>query len=167
MSGFQPRAPLAPPPRRRLPAALVAAGVLVLAAAGFLVLGDGAEPDDQAGAITPPSAANSHAPAAARSAPYATPVATGETAPGETLEALGAALSPVPQRPGGYVVSVADAALLAGTPLRAGDVLFEIDGQKLDAARMKRLADELGRYEDVWVSFERDGKPIEMLLELK
>lgn len=67
----------------------------------------------------------------------------------------------------GYVVTKADAELLAHTPLREGDVLLELDGQKLDPARLERLADELGDYDDVWVSFERDGKKQGMLLELR
>ena len=67
----------------------------------------------------------------------------------------------------GYVVTAADAKLLAATPLREGDVLLEIDGQNLDPARIATLADELGEYDDVWVSFERDGKKQEMLLELR
>ena len=78
-------------------------------------------------------------------------------------------LAPAAAKSGGtgYVVTKADAELLAHTPLREGDVLLELDGQKLDPARLERLADELGDYDDVWVSFERDGKKQEMLLELR
>lgn len=64
----------------------------------------------------------------------------------------------------GYVVTKADADLLSHTALREGDVLLEIDGQKLEPAQ---LAEELGEYDDVWLVFERDGKKQEMLLELR
>lgn len=67
----------------------------------------------------------------------------------------------------GYVVTKADAELLAATPLREGDVILELDGQKLDPARLAKLGEELGEYDDIWVSFERDGKKIETLLELR
>lgn len=78
-------------------------------------------------------------------------------------------LAPARSRTGatGYVVTKADAELLSATPLREGDVVLELDGQKLDQARIERLSDELGGYDDVWVSFERQGKRVETILELR
>ena len=78
-------------------------------------------------------------------------------------------LAPV-RTPGGvtgYVVTAADADLLAATPLREGDVLLVLEGLELDPTRLTGLAEELGEYDDVWVSFERDGKKQETLLELR
>ena len=173
MTGFRPRVaiPADPPPSRGRRALWIAAPLLALVGAGLLVV-TGAEPPDAAGPVPGDAATR--------------PMSGGAVAGGDPLAALpppdpyqpdpaGAALlrelKLEPRRAAngaaGYVVTAADAELLAATPLREGDVLLEIDGQKLDPARIAALADELGGYDDVWVSFERDGRKQEMLLELR
>lgn len=173
MTEFRPRVavPADPPPVRARRALWIAAPLVALAAAGLLVVTG----DDSSDAAD--SAAGS----------TATRLVTGASVTGDNP--LAALPPPDPYRPDpagpallrelkleprraasgatGYVVTPADAELLAATPLREGDLLLEIDGQKLDPARIVTLADELGEYDDVWVSFERDGRKQGVLVELR
>ncbi len=69
-------------------------------------------------------------------------------------------------RVNGYVVRPDDPSILAGTPLRPGDVLLEVDGLKLDAARAALLAQSAGEYQDVFVRLERGNEELEGVLPL-
>lgn len=66
----------------------------------------------------------------------------------------------------GYVVRPDDPSILKGTPLQTGDVLLEVDGLKLDPARVAALAQKVGQYEDVFVRFERGNAEQEDMLPL-
>jgi type II secretory pathway component PulC len=66
----------------------------------------------------------------------------------------------------GYVVRPDDPTILKGTPLQTGDVLLEVDGLKLDPARVALLAKNVGQYEDVFVRFERGSTEQEDMLPL-
>lgn len=66
----------------------------------------------------------------------------------------------------GYVVRPDDPSILQGTPLQVGDVLLEVDGLKLDPARVASLAQNVGQYEDVFVRFERGNAEQEDMLPL-
>lgn len=58
----------------------------------------------------------------------------------------------------GYAIAPAsDAAVLARTQLRTGDILFEIDDRPLDPQRIRTLGDELSVLDRVEVHLERDG----------
>jgi type II secretory pathway component PulC len=66
----------------------------------------------------------------------------------------------------GFVVRPDDPSILEGTPLQSGDVLLEVDGLPLDAARAALLAKDVGQYEDVFVRFERGSAEQEDMLPL-
>lgn len=66
----------------------------------------------------------------------------------------------------GYSVEPADPRILAGTPLRAGDVINVIDGIKLDEGKFRRLDDDMSGLVDVFVAYSRDGKVSEDVLPL-
>lgn len=170
MSEFRPRVAAVPAPPRRRAWLWLVAPLVALAAIAWLVAAGGESPDLADRALPKATRADAGAAAATRARisdlppprPYE-PDPAGKA----LLQEL--TLAPTRARSGGtgYVVTKADAELLAHTALREGDVLLELDGQKLDPARLERLADELGDYDDVWVRFERDGKKQEMLLELR
>jgi hypothetical protein len=145
------------------------AGALGLATAAWLLAPDAARDADDDRPLAATRAGSGGASATRSPIADLPPPAPYEPDPAgrAVLDAL--TLAPAPARSGGtgYVVTKADAELLAHTPLREGDVLLELDGQKLDPARLERLGAELGGYDDVWVSFERDGKKLETLLELR
>lgn len=148
----------------------LAGGAAVAATVILLVLGSPDESPDTAGpALTATRAASTpSAPAAARIASLPPPDPYRPDPAGKAvLEELTLAPARTASGATGYVVTKADAELLAATPLREGDVILELDGQKLDPARLAKLGEELGDYDDLWVSFERDGKTIETLLELR
>lgn len=170
MSEFRPRVAAVPaPPRRRSWVWFVVPLVGIGAVAWLLVTGDDS-PDPADPTMLKATRADAGAAAATRARisdlpppkPYE-PDPAGKA----LLQEL--TLAPTRARSGGtgYVVTKADAELLAHSALREGDVLLELDGQKLDPKRLERLADELGDYDDVWVRFERDGQKQEMLLELR
>ena len=69
-------------------------------------------------------------------------------------------------RVNGYVVRPDDPSILKGTPLQPGDVLLEVDGLKLDAARAALLAQNVGEYQDVFVRLERGDAELEGVLPL-
>ena len=66
----------------------------------------------------------------------------------------------------GYVVDPADPSILAGTPLKSGDVLLEMDGLMLDPARVAALAQNVGNYQDVFIRYERGSATREDMLPL-
>ncbi len=66
----------------------------------------------------------------------------------------------------GYVVRPDDPSILKGTPLQPGDILLEVDGLELDAARAAFLAQNVGDYQDVFVRFERGNAEREGMLPL-
>lgn len=66
----------------------------------------------------------------------------------------------------GYSVEPADPRILAGSPLRAGDVITVIDGIKLDESKFRRLDEDMSGLADVFVSYSRDGKVSEDVLPL-
>lgn len=69
-------------------------------------------------------------------------------------------------RVAGYIVDPADSSILVGTPLQPGDVLLEMDGLKLDPARVAALAQNVGAYQDVFIRYERGSATREDLLPL-
>jgi hypothetical protein len=66
----------------------------------------------------------------------------------------------------GFVVQPEDSSILRGTPLRPGDVLLEVDGLVLDAARAAALANDVGDYQDVFIQYERGNVTREDILPL-
>jgi hypothetical protein len=66
----------------------------------------------------------------------------------------------------GFVVRPEDPSILQGTPLQSGDVLLEVDGLELDAARAAALANNVGDYQDVFIRFERGNVGQEGILPL-
>ena len=69
-------------------------------------------------------------------------------------------------RVNGFVISPDDPLILKGTPLRPGDILLEVDGLKLDAARAALLAQDVGAYQDVFVRLKRGNAELEGVLPL-
>lgn len=173
MTEFRPRVavPTDPLPGRARRALWVAAPLVALAAVGLLVITSDEQPDAADPAAGSAATRSASGGSAARDNPLATLPPPDPYRPDPAGPALLRELKLEPRRAAGgttgYVVTPADAELLAATPLREGDVLLEIDGQKLDPARIATLADELGEYDDVWVSFERDGRKQGVLLELR
>jgi hypothetical protein len=168
MSEFRPRVPVAAEPRARRTALWIVAPLVLLAAVGLL-LSNGDDPPDAADSATMKATrVDSGAGAVVTRSRISDLPPPDPYEPDPAGKALlqELTLPPVRARSGGtgYIVTKADAELLSHTALREGDLLLEIDGQKLDPSR---LADELGEYDDVWVVFERDGKKQEMLLELR
>lgn len=66
----------------------------------------------------------------------------------------------------GYSVEPTDPRILAGSPLRAGDVITVIDGIKLDETKFRRLDEDMSGLADVFVSYSRDGEVSEDVLPL-
>jgi hypothetical protein len=66
----------------------------------------------------------------------------------------------------GFVVRPEDPSILEGTPLQSGDVLLEVDGLELDAARAAAMANNVGDYQDVFIRFERGNVGREGILPL-
>lgn len=64
----------------------------------------------------------------------------------------------------GYIVDPADPSIFEGTPLQASDVLLEMDGTRLDAARVAALGQNVGNYQDVFIRFGRDASEQEGML---
>lgn len=65
----------------------------------------------------------------------------------------------------GYAITAnSDTDLLAGHRLRAGDVLLDMDGRKLDPARIAALGEELGRLDAVEITMVRQGETRQRLL---
>ena len=173
MTEFRPRVavPADPPPSLARRAVWIAAALVALAAAGLLVVTG----DDSSNAVDSAAGSKATRSATGTSVSGSNPLATlpppNPYRPDPAGPALLRELKLEPRRAAsgatGYVVTPADAELLAATPLREGDVLLEIDGQRLDPARIGTLADELGEYDDVWVSFEREGRKQGVLVELR
>lgn len=65
---------------------------------------------------------------------------------------------------GHAITADSDMDLLADHKLRVGDVLLDIDGQKLDPARIAVLGDELGRLDAVEITMVRQGETRRRLL---
>lgn len=173
MTGFRPRiAPTADTPARRPSPGLIILLALSIIGLGWLLV---RTPDRDVGRepmrpdSVPPVPVSAPAAGTARRPADLPPPEPYKPDPAgrAILDALKLAPARTASGAPGYVVTKSDAELLAGTPLREGDVLLELDGQKLDPARLERLSDELGDYDDVWVSFERDGKKVGALLELR
>lgn len=65
----------------------------------------------------------------------------------------------------GYAITAqSDTTLLAGHRLRPGDVLLDMDGRKLDPARIASLGEELGRLDAVEITVVRQGETRQRLL---
>lgn len=65
----------------------------------------------------------------------------------------------------GYAITAdSDTDLLAGHRLRAGDVLLDMDGRKLDPTRIAALGEELGRLDAVEITMVRQGETRQRLL---
>ncbi|QNE06121.1 hypothetical protein [Croceicoccus marinus] len=65
----------------------------------------------------------------------------------------------------GYAITAdSDMDLLAGHRLRAGDVLLDMDGRKLDPARIAALGEELGQLDAVEITMVRQGETRQRLL---
>jgi hypothetical protein len=173
MAEFRPRvaAPADPPPSRAHRLLWIAAPLATLAAVGLLVVTGEDLPDAPDPAARSAATRSASGGVSAGDSPLAALPPPDPYRPDPAGAALLRELKLEPRRAAGgatgYVVTPADAELLAATPLREGDVLLEIDGQKLDPARIATLADELGEYDDVWVSFERDGRKQGVLVELR
>lgn len=117
----------------------------------------------------PPVTVSEAAPAAGESAPWrGLPPAGGGERLGPRLGAgLVLAQRTVGGRPAGYFVSEAtDPALLSEAKLRAGDLLIELDGARLEPAGAAAIGRELASADAVELTFVRDGQVRTRLIDL-
>ena len=142
---------------------LIAAVLLVAVIAGLGDLGGGGIAEQRADYVVLPTGQPSQP---VQAQPYE--AASGYATATRGLE-FAEALDLQPVRVGvadrGYAITAdSDTALLAGHRLRPGDVLLDMDGYKLDPARIDALGEELGRLDAVEITVVRQGETRQRLL---
>ncbi|ARU16467.1 hypothetical protein [Croceicoccus marinus] len=155
-------------PLRLAGLALVAILALVAAIAALnALLGGGDEMAGEGGYVVLPTGRQA-GPGQGQGQAQAYEAASGYAAATRGLE-FADALDLRPVRVGvadtGYAITAdSDTDLLAGHRLRAGDVLLDMDGRKLDPARIAALGEELGRLDAVEITMVRQGETRQRLL---
>ena len=142
---------------------LIAAVLLVAAIAALGDLGGGGIAEQRADYVVLPTGQPSQ-PVQAQAYEAASGYATA-TRGLEFAEALDLQPVRVGVADRGYAITAdSDTKLLAAHRLRPGDVLLDMDGYKLDPARIDALGEELGRLDAVEITVVRQGETRQRLL---